>query len=201
MKLQTFILIGRSGSGKGTQAKLLEKYITENDNENHPVYYLETGTKFREFIQGESFSSKLSRKIYEDAKLQPSFLTIYFWAKAFIDNLTGNEHIIIDGTPRYLNEAKVLTGAMEFYLAGRKPVVLYLNTTRNSSKVRLQDRGRIDDINDKDIERRLDWFETDVSKTIEYLKSDNEFEFIEINGDQSVEDVHKEILEKTKLNG
>ena len=201
MNLQTFILIGRSGSGKGTQAKLLEKYITENDKENRSVYYLETGTMFREFIQGDSFSSKLSKKIYVDSKLQPSFLTIYFWAKALIDNLKGSEHIIIDGTPRYLDEARVLTGAMEFYLADRKPVVLYLDTTRDESKTRLQERGRIDDKNDKDIEKRLNWFETDVLKTIEFLKNNPVFEFIEINGDQSVEDVHKEILEKTKING
>ncbi|MEK7558614.1 MAG: nucleoside monophosphate kinase [Patescibacteria group bacterium] len=184
----TFIFIGRSGCGKGTQARLLENYFKEN------VLYLETGTKFRDFIKGESFSSKLSRKIYENASLQPSFLAIYFWAKFLIENMKGGENLIIDGTPRYLEEAEALTTAMKFY--GRTPTVLYLNVSKNFSETHLRNRGRIDDLKEEDIQKRLKWFETSVIPAIKYLKNEKTFRFLEINGEQSIEAVHKEILNK-----
>ncbi|MEK7582152.1 MAG: nucleoside monophosphate kinase [Patescibacteria group bacterium] len=188
MNQQTIIFIGRSGCGKGTQARLLENYLKEN------VLYLETGTKFRDFIKGESFSSKLSRKIYDNASLQPSFLAIYFWAKFLIENFKGNENLIIDGTPRYKEEAEALTVAMKFY--GRTPTVLYINVSKKFSETHLRTRGRIDDLKEEDIQKRLKWFETSVTPTIKYLKNEKTYRFFEINGEQSIGEVHKEILSK-----
>ena len=185
---QTIIFIGRSGCGKGTQARLLENYLKEN------VLYLETGTKFRDFIKGDSFSSKLSQKVYENAGLQASFLAIYFWAKFLIENMKGGEHLIIDGTPRYLEEAETLTTAMKFY--GRTPAVLYLNVSKKFSETHLRSRGRIDDLKEEDIQKRLKWFEESVMPAILYLKKEKTFRFLEINGEQSIEEVHKEILSK-----
>ncbi len=194
MNLQTFIFIGRSGSGKGTQAKLLERYLAKSDQELRPVYYLETGEQFRKFIKGKNLSSKLSRKIYEEAGLQPSFLAIHFWSKLLIENLTSQEHLIVDGTPRYLDEARVFTAALSFY--GRLATVIYLDIPRGVSEARLRERGRIDDRKDADIKKRLDWFDKDVVPAIEYMKNEPTYEFIEIKGDQPIEKVHDEILRK-----
>jgi len=190
--METFILIGRSGCGKGTQAELLKKYLEDRDGKE--VYHLETGEAFRKFIKGNSFSSELSRKISEDGGLQPSFLAIHIWAELLIKNLKGDEHLIVDGTPRYLNEAKVLTTAMNFY--GRKPKVLYLDVPREFSEATMKKRGRADDIEEADVKKRLDWFDTDVIPAIEYMKNEKTYEFIEIKGDQSIEEVQKEILAK-----
>jgi len=192
MEPQTFIFIGRSGCGKGTQAKLLENHL--NTTTGNKVYYLETGSEFRKFIEGRSLSSKLSKKIYDAAGLQPSFLAIYFWSKLFVENLSGKQHLILDGTPRYLNEARVLTTAMNFY--GRRPKVIYLNVPREFSEKHLRERGRIDDRKESDIKKRLDWFDTDVVPAIEYLKSDKTYEFFEIKGDQPIEKVWNEIERK-----
>ena len=63
-KKQTFIFIGRSGSGKGTQAGLLQKYIQKHDSTT-PLVYLESGHLFRDFIQEDSCASRLSHVIYK----------------------------------------------------------------------------------------------------------------------------------------
>ena len=62
---QTFIFIGRSGCGKGTQSELLHKYLDEHDKEEHLIFYLETGARFRDFIAKDNFTSKLAKKVSE----------------------------------------------------------------------------------------------------------------------------------------
>src|SRR3989338_5838634 len=98
-KLKTFIFIGRSGSGKGTQVELLIKKLKE-ENPDTPVYYMQTGESFREFIKGNSYSSRRAREIIEAGQRVHSFSAIRLWANNFVENLNGNEHIIIDGSPR-----------------------------------------------------------------------------------------------------
>ena len=59
---QTYIFIGRSGCGKGTQAELLKKYLESKKKE---VFYLESGTRFREFIFASGHTANLSRALME----------------------------------------------------------------------------------------------------------------------------------------
>ncbi|MDP3957919.1 MAG: nucleoside monophosphate kinase [bacterium] len=190
---QTLIFIGRSGSGKGTQARLLEEYLKKNDPAR-AIYYLETGALFRKFIAEPGFSQSRSKAMYERSVLQPSFLAVYLWTKDMIMRMTGDEHLIIDGTPRYHDEARVLTTAMRFY--DRVPTVIYLDVPRAFSEKRLHERGRLDDKNDESVKKRLDWFDTSVTFAIEYMKNDPVYRFVEIDGSRSIEEVHKAIVER-----
>jgi adenylate kinase len=193
MTPKTFIFIGRSGSGKGTQARLLQEYLNEIDKDTS-IFYLETGAEFREFLKGESFSSELSRKIYEAGDLQPSFLAIHIWAEKLMNNLKGNEHLIIDGTPRQLGEAHILESALDFYKRDEVYVVLP-NVSRKWSEERLLGRGRADD-SIEDIKRRLDWYDEKVVPAIEYFKSSAKLKFLDINGEQTIQEVRDEIIKK-----
>jgi len=193
-KPETFIFIGPSGCGKGTQAELLVSYLKENDSQRE-VFYLESGEKIRNFMASESYSSKLSREFYEKGMLQPEFLAVWVWSDILIENLKGNEHLVVDGTPRKLREAKVFDTALRFYKREGTNVV-FLNVSNTWSKERLTKRGRVDDKMYGDIEKRLNWYEKDVVPTIEYLKNDPNYKFHEINGEQSIEQVHKEIIRK-----
>lgn len=193
MELKTFILIGRSGSGKGTQAKLLIEAIKVRDGAV-PVTYLEAGEKFRELIARDTFTSKLARKIMEEGGLQPAFLAIHNWSHLFIETITGNEHLVIDGSPRKLNEARILAEAFKFYNRP-KPVVIHISVSREWSKEKLLARKRADD-NDKDIEARLDWYESDVAPAVEYFRDSGSMRVIDINGEQTIEEVQNEIASK-----
>ncbi len=190
MNPKTYILIGRSGCGKGTQAVMLEKYLKKNDNKN--VLYLETGSLFREFIKSGAYTNKISNEIYKSGGLQPAFLTVNLWASFFVQFAKENQNWIIDGTPRKLSEAKMLDTAINFYKR-EKPYILFLNLPRESAKARLLERHRQDDTG-KDIESRLNWYENEVAETVEYYRNKTDFNFVEINADQLVEKVHEDIL-------
>lgn len=193
MQAKTFILIGRSGCGKGTQAKLLLDLLKSKDS-SREIFYMETGARFREFIERESLSGKLSKAINKAGGLQPEFLAVWVWANMFIENLKGDEHMVIDGTPRKLREAAVLDSALDFYKR-EKPTVLYLNVSRKWSETRLLERHRADDL-PEDVKKRLDWFETDVVPTINYYRDNPKYNFLDINSEQTIEKVHEEIVSK-----
>jgi len=196
MNPQTYIFIGRSGCGKGTQAEFLISYIKERDVEKRPVFYLETGPQFRDFITGDSYASILAKKVYEEDKRQPDFLAIWMWSHLLVEGFTGIEHLVMDGTPRSIAEALAIDTALGFY--NRKATVIYLNVSRDWSEKRLLARGRADDATLKRITKRLDWFDSDVLPAVEHFRNDPQCNFIEVNGEQGKEKVHEEIVRRLK---
>jgi adenylate kinase len=192
MELQTFIFIGRSGCGKGTQVTLLQEYIRKQDQKRY-VFYIETGERFRQFIKEHSLSSRFAAEIYKRGDRQPDFIAVWMWSHLLVERMTGEEHVIFDGTPRSLHEAQIINTAISFYNRQR-PHVIYLNISRETSKARMIARRRMDDINPEEIQRRLDWFETDVIPAVEYFRQHSKYNFIELDGDRPVEAIHKELL-------
>lgn len=192
MTPQTFIFIGRSGCGKGTQAELLMQKLKEKDSENE-IFYLETGQKFRDFTSGTGYTSELSRNIQSKGGLQPSFLAVWIWSSIFVEKINKNQHLFIDGTPRKFNEALILVEALKFY--SRKPYVVYIDVSRKWAEERLSSRHREDDL-ELMVKSRLNWFDTDVVPVIEYFKSNTDVVFLNINGEQTIEGVHSELVSK-----
>ncbi|MFZ2038463.1 MAG: nucleoside monophosphate kinase [Minisyncoccia bacterium] len=195
-KPNAFIFIGRSGCGKGTQVELFINSLNE-DSENCRTVEVESGDLLRGFAKGNSFSQTKCREIMSRGGLIPEFMVIGLWANKLTTDLTGCENIVCDGAPRKINEAKVLDSAVKFY-EFEKPVVLFIEVSRDWSKKRLLARKRADDT-EQDIENRLDWFDSDVAPVLEYYKSNPTYNYLTINGEQSIEDVHKEIMEKLGL--
>lgn len=194
MDLKTFIFIGRSGCGKGTQAKLLIERL-EKAHTADKTFYLQTGQYFREFIKKEGYTNKLASKIMEEGGRQPDFLAVWIWSNAFLENIKNKEHLIIDGTPRSLNEAYALDTAVKFYKR-EKPTIVYMDVSRQWSEERLLARGRADDLEIEDIRKRLDWFEDDVMPAVLFYRDNSDYNFLNINGEQTIEEVHNEIMEK-----
>jgi adenylate kinase len=191
--LETVIFIGRSGCGKGTQADLFRDRITRLDSKKRKILYVESGDRFRKFIRGESFSSKLSKKIYDLDLRQPDFLACLMWAGLLTEELGEDMHVIFDGAPRSKPEAELLTTALEFYKR-TKPAVIHIDVSRRWSEDRLLARGRSDDVSLAKIDKRLDWFDHDVKPAIEYFKSVPFYRVLEVNGEQSIEKVHRDII-------
>ena len=194
MKLQTFIFIGRPACGKGTQAALLQEYLKKQDQQRH-ILYIETGERFRQFIKEQSLSSRLAAEIYKAGNRQPDFLAVWMWSHILVEQMTGEEHVVFDGTPRSFHEAQIIDTAITFYNRQR-PHVIYLNISRETSKARMMARRRIDDINEEIMERRLNWFESDVLPAVEYFRQSSKYNFAELDGDQPVEAVQQELLSK-----
>lgn len=185
----TCIFMGRSGCGKGTQAKLFIDFLKSQDDRS--VTYIETGDRFREFIKGNTYSSALSRTIADQGGLQPEFLAVWNWSTLLVDELRGDEHLILDGMPRRIREAHVLDSAMGFYKRDM-PFVIHIKTSKAWAKEKLLLRMREDD-NEEEIEKRLSWYDTEVEPIFEFYERDRNYNYIEINGEQSIEQVQKDL--------
>jgi adenylate kinase len=195
MNKETFIFIGASGSGKGTQVALIKDELTKRDA-SIPIFYLQTGQCFREFIKGDSLATNIAKDAVNSGQRAPDFLAMYLWSKVFVENLTGGEHLIIDGSPRSLNEARNLDIALKFFKR-EHPAVIYINVSRQWSfdhlMARAEKEGRKDD-NAESINKRINWFDTDVLPAVEKFRRDRDYDFVEINGEQSIEAVHRDIM-------
>lgn len=196
MEQKTFMFFGPSGSGKGTQAKLLIERLKELDPERN-VLYLETGQKFREFATEASYTAKKTKEILEEGGLMPEFLPVWVWAQYFIDHIAGDEHIVLDGISRREHEALIIDSALRFY-ERKNTVVISINLSPETALKRMEERGREDD-NEEDIKRRLAWYEKNVVPAVNYFKNNDYYKFVSVNGEGSIEEVHAEILEKIGL--
>ena len=196
MTPQTFIFAGPSGSGKGTQVDLLKQYLLKKTPEI-PQFSSYTGDGFRALMQGTTLASHLAKKIQEVGGLQPEFLAVYLWADNLIKNVTGKEHLFIDGSPRKPAEAIVLDSALEFYKRDTIHLLL-VDVSDAETKRRLLLRGRHDDT-EEGIARRLGWYKTQVVPAIDYLKKQPRYRFHEINGEQTPKAVHADILKALDL--
>ncbi|MFC1720663.1 adenylate kinase family protein [Patescibacteria group bacterium] len=191
-KPQTFIFFGRSGSGKGTQARLLVKKLTETNS--HKVLFFETGKKFREFMESDSHTAKITKEIINSGGLLPEFLPIWVWTDFFVKNLTGNEHLVLDGVSRDKDEADILDNALKFYKR-EKPFIININMSRERATELMKGRGRADD-EDEDIAKRHDWYDSDVVPSIEYFRTNPDYIFLDIDGEKAIEEVQAEISNK-----
>ena len=197
MEPQTYIFAGPSGSGKGTQVERLKEVLaTASDN---PLHHFYTGDHFRSYMRQKSdtHAAALSQQINDVGGLQPSFLAIWLWSEDFVKNLTGAENLIIDGSPRTVLEAQALDGAMRFYRRS-KPHVILIDVSKEEAERRLMERGRGDDTKDS-IDRRLGWYESEVKPAVDMYRDNADYQFHEINGEQSIEAVTRDILETLDL--
>ena len=192
----TLILYGCSGSGKGTQADLLIKYLKKEDPKRKTLY-IQTGQRFRDFAKLDYYTSKRAEKIINTGQLMPAFLPIWIWTDFLIKNLEEDEHIIFDGLVRRANEAPIFDGAMKFYNR-EKPRIIFLNVGEEWATKRLTERGREDD-KIEEIRKRINWYHTDVVPTLNFFRNNSDYNFLDIKGEQTIEEVHKEILDKLNI--
>lgn len=193
MKPITCVFFGCSGAGKGTQANLIIEKLKKIDPENSTVY-VETGERFRKFIDSnDSYAATLVKDILTNGHLLPAFIPIWLWSSIFIESVSEKEHIILDGLARRGEEAPILDSAIQFFKRP-DPVVIFLDTSVEEATKRLIARGRFDDKKEK-IEKRLKWFEDNVMDSIRYFENNKNYKFFKINGNQSVEDVQKDIMQ------
>jgi adenylate kinase len=190
---KTVIFFGKQGSGKGTQASLLEEHLMQTG----PVFHFQTGKAFRELTLGESYTSKEVARTLPGGQIQPLFIAVWLWADAFVSHVTDKEHIIADGFPRRVTEAQILNAAFEFY--GRESVdVINLTLDNDIALARMLARGRSDDTREGIMER-LEWHDREATPVIEYFRDMRRYEVHDIDSGQSVADVAVAIAAALKL--
>lgn len=217
-KPYNFVLMGRSGCGKGTQAKLLmEKYKN--------LYYISTGDLFRNLAKADTDVGAKIRKITEAGGLPFDDLATTLWMHEISYNVKEDQGIIADGMPRRLSEAENFDRFMDFLERSKNVFYLLIDISRQEAYDRLTKRrickkcgklipwigefkklekcdecggelfSRPDD-NPQAIDNRLNYYEDKVVQVLDYYKKDNRL--ITINGDQPIDDVFNDILKAIK---
>jgi len=175
----TITFLGRSGCGKGTQAKLLMQHLETE-------LYISSGDLFRTLAQKDTLAGKRVRQLMKDGVLPDAWLACALWEHELIERLTAsNQDVIFDGMPRWLPEAETLDEIIRWFV--RPPLIpILLDITREEAYTRLMLRGRPDDT-EKNIQARLDWFEADTIPVIAYYEKQGRL--LRVDGAPPPEDV------------
>lgn len=190
-KIQAIIFAGRSGSGKGTQINLLKDFLVKTKKLN--IQSVVMGDIFREFFDKKKDIQKITNDLsINEGKFQPNFLTDSLLISNTIDVIDNNSIIFFDGYPRNIHQLEVLKELLSYFKINN-PVFVNLEISREDAKKRMLLRGREDD-HDRAVENRLDEYDQFVRPMIERVKSDSYFKYIEVDGENLVEEIHKNLI-------
>lgn len=196
MNVQTVVFIGPQGSGKGTQVDLLLKYLEKNDPSKE-IVEIQTGKGFRTLAKEGGYTALRVKNILEHGELVPDFLTQAIVVNQLIADLTSESHIVMDGFPRNIEQAKFADGLLKFYLREQISVV-YLETPEDIVRERMTIRGRSDD-NEASINERLRLYKEMTEPLLSHYQHRPKTSFITVDGVKTVEEVHGEIIAGLKI--
>ncbi len=178
------IFIGIQGSGKGTQARLLQ--------EKKGYALFETGAQLRSISQENSVLGKKIKKIIENGNLVENE-TVMALVETFLESHNASQPILFDGIPRFETQRQ----SLETLLNNQNRLFHVIHITLPESEVlkRLHERaekeGRKDDTKEA-IQTRIQHFYTYTQPLIDTWKKENKI--TTINGDRPLQDVHTDIL-------
>lgn len=198
MQPYTVIFIGPQGSGKGTQIEKLDAVLNEKDP-TRQVVDIQTGRRFRAMAaKSEGYTEEHISETLNSGVLQPLFLSVHLWGDAMRTHVDDTCHLLIDGLPRTVAEATVLESALVFYK--RSPLtIINLDTPEEMVRARMAGRARLDDTPEA-IEARLVWYRNETLPVIAYYRNRPDTVVFDINGNDSIEGVHNQILRALNIN-
>ena len=183
--MDLLVLFGVQGSGKGTQAKLIaEKF-------NYQIF--ETGAELRKIAKENSSLGIEIKETINSGNLVSSE-HIKRLIQDFLEKNKGQK-IIFDGFPRNAEQLKTFLEIVGLSGLNFKAVIFELSKEKSIQRLlkRAEIENREDDTKEV-IEKRISIFYNETLPVIEKIKEKNEV--IEIDADQSIESIHKELIKQ-----
>lgn len=191
IKPQTFIFIGRSGSGKGTQIDLLKKYITELDS-TAGTYSFVMGDSFRAFMKEEGYAQGVIRDLVNNGRLVPDLIANSLFVSDLLYHLKSDEHLYIDGIPRSPAQVDAVIDIIKFFNR-ENPIIIDVAVSKEEVEKRMLLRARPDDTKEAILER-LKFYEDNIVPAVKLMREKSQFTYLKINGERSREEIHEDII-------
>ncbi|MDD3032420.1 MAG: nucleoside monophosphate kinase [Candidatus Pacebacteria bacterium] len=187
-------VLGKAGAGKGTQVSLIRERLG--------LEYLGSGEMLRARKQQADFTGKKIAECIDNGGLVLTPVIFSLWMKELeriksIENVKG---ILFDGSPRKILEAKLLDEAVSWYDWDNDLKVILIDISDEEAVKRIAERAKIEGREDDEVEalkKRLGWFKDEVVPVLDYYEEKGKL--VKINGEQSVEEVYSEIIQKLGL--
>lgn len=191
---------GPPASGKDTQAKLLAKKLKavrittslaiERFFKKYPKGYLKINNKI--------FNIRKEReKRFKGGLYSPEVVGYIVSEK--IKKYAGKKNLIISGSPRLIEEAKIEIKTLRENFSPKDYVFIFLNISEKEILLRVKKRRRKIEDEEEVIKKRIENFKKYVLPTVNYLKKRKLL--IEINGEGNVKEVHQNIVNILKNYG
>ena len=190
MKSETFVFFGIVGSGKGTQVKLLQEALKARDGLEQVYAY--PGNEYRKLVESGSYVGSIIKDSMHGGNLQPDFLTTSIFTNILTTSLTPEKHFIADGYPRTIAQAEAFEAMMKFFKRDNVKII-YIELSEAEAMKRNLLRGRPDDT-EEGLKKRFAEYVNNVVPAMNYFKNKAGYEIYTINGEQSIENVHKDII-------
>jgi len=177
---KTIVILGKTGSGKGTQAELVASKLGYKT--------FSTGEKFRGIMQQDSLLGRKVKQLHENGILLPHWFASYLFEEFFL-GIDENTGVATEGVGRSEDEAQVFDEVMRWL--GRDYVVLELQVTDETVIERQTKRGRSDSNTPEKLQTRLDEYRKSTAAAISFFKENEKL--VEIDGESSVEGVFENV--------
>src|SRR3989344_2238939 len=106
----TLSVLGRSGSGKGVQAHMLLSLLGKR------AHHMETGRFLRELTSGRlNSTTHIIHTLLKKGRLHPWWVPVFTWLREMIEGGVMDKHLVFDGAPRRVEEAKLLDEVLAWH--------------------------------------------------------------------------------------
>ncbi len=184
MSTNTILMMGKTGSGKGTQSTLLAEKLGWK--------IFSTGDEFRALRKREDFLGEKVRSEYDKGLLMPHWFASFLFEDALLKTIPS-EGLVCEGIGRKEPEARLFDDVATWL--GREYRVFELEVSDEEVIRRQLQRDRGDSLNDRaKIEVRLNEYRTYTAPAIAFFKSLGKV--TSIDGMGTPEEIHAEILKK-----